>query len=151
MALQAGQCGPSWRRTEPRLTRSTNNGSPGLQRELLSAQADDDDGSSDAGAGGSEEQVEIPWLHNDPLSELQVADSPFYPIAPTSVEDGDDVSDAVLDEAWRRAGLSRIKSVSQVRVRTTPGRSTAAGESGGAYSRWRKRRRRRGPGAVGEL
>jgi len=51
------------------------------------------------------------WLRNRPLSELQKM----------AVEENDE-SDAVLDEAWKRAGLTRIRSgsVNQVRVHTTP-------------------------------
>jgi len=77
---------------------------------------------------GEEQQVEIPWLHNDPLTALQTMGG-GYPVAPTDIGEDDDVSEAVLDEAWRRAGLTRIKSVSQVRVRTTPRVEHSSGEA----------------------
>jgi len=82
------------------------------------------------GAGGSEEQVEIPWLHNDPLSELQVADSPFYPIAPTSVEDGDDVSDAVLDEACAALGSRASRASARSACAPRPGAVQQRGSQG---------------------
>ncbi|KAF8581113.1 hypothetical protein K439DRAFT_253336 [Ramaria rubella] len=61
---------------------------------------------------------EVQWLQRDPLTELQKIGKSrgVHPLVPTDVED----DEAILDEAWRRAGLTRIKSMSQVRVHTTP-------------------------------
>ena len=65
-----------------------------------------------------------PWLHTDPLTQLQSIDMDTIGgrgAALHDVADGDEDADAVLDDAWRRAGLARrIKSVSRVPVHMTP-------------------------------
>jgi hypothetical protein len=80
-----------------------------LLRRELRASAND----SAVASATLEPELQAPWLHADPLTELQTIGS-----GPLHVDSEDE--DAVLDEAWRRAGLTRIKSVSRVRVHTTP-------------------------------
>ncbi|KAF8501293.1 hypothetical protein JB92DRAFT_2976341 [Gautieria morchelliformis] len=65
--------------------------------------------------------LDAPWLHTDPLAQLQVQ------TATNDYADEDEDPDAVLDEAWRRAGLTRVKSVSTVSVHRTPRAEWGAG------------------------